>query len=274
MEFIDTHSHLYSEKFDDDRDKSINDAIKAGVKTILLPNISSKYTDKMVSLCNKFPKNCFPMMGLHPCDVTKENYEAEISHIEKEIKKGIYIAIGEIGLDLYWDQSTLKIQKKAFTYQIELAKKHKLPIAIHVRESFQEAIKIIEELNDKNLRGVFHCFTGNKEDAKRIIKLGGFYLGVGGVLTFKISGFEKEGKNRGRAEASRLKGSKRKVEEANSKYIVSKNPNDKKWYVMGHVGRNKWMPVSNGFKNKAQAQKWAKSQDNVDSAARGEISGV
>ena len=191
MEFIDTHSHLYSEKFDDDRAKSINDAIKAGVKTILLPNISSKYTDKMVALCNKFPKNCFPMMGLHPCDVTKENYEEEIFHIEKEIKKGGYIAIGEIGLDLYWDQSTLEIQKKAFTYQIKLAKKHQLPIAIHVRESFQEAIKIIEELNDKNLRGVFHCFTGNKEDAKRIIKLGGFYLGIGGVLTFKNSGLEK-----------------------------------------------------------------------------------
>ena len=191
MEFIDTHSHLYSKKFDDDRAKSINEAIKVGVKTILLPNISSKYTNKMLTLCKKFPKNCFPMIGLHPCDVTKENYEPEIAHVEKEIKKGDYIAIGEIGLDLYWDQSTLEIQKKAFTYQVELAKKYQLPIAIHVRESFQEAIKIIEELNHKDLKGVFHCFTGNKEDARRIIKLDDFYLGIGGVLTFKNSGLEK-----------------------------------------------------------------------------------
>ena len=191
MEFIDTHSQLYSNKCDKDRAKTINDAIKVGIKTILLPNISSHYTNRMLALCNEFPKNCFPMMGLHPCDVTKENYETEIIHIEKEIKKEDYIAIGEIGLDLYWDQSTLEIQKKAFSYQVKLAKKYQLPIAIHVRESFQEAIKIIEKLNDKDLRGVFHCFTGNKEDAKRIIKLNGFYLGIGGVLTFKNSRLEK-----------------------------------------------------------------------------------
>ena len=105
------------------------------------------------------------MMGLHPCDVTEENYEKEITHVKEEIKKKKNIEIGEIGLDLYWDQSTLEIQKKAFSYQVELAKQYQLPIAIHIRESFQEAIKIIEDLNDKNLKGVFHCFTGNKEDA-------------------------------------------------------------------------------------------------------------
>jgi TatD DNase family protein len=110
--------------------------------------------------------------------------------VDEELAKGDYIAVGEIGLDLYWDKSTLAIQKKAFIHQIELAKKHNLPIAIHVRDSFSEAIEIIESLNDKSLRGVFHCFTGNLEDAQRVINLGGFYLGIGGVLTFKNSGLD------------------------------------------------------------------------------------
>ena len=102
MQFIDTHSHLYSDKFNKDRPDVINNAIAVGVETILLPNISSKYTNKMLALCTKFPKNCYPMMGLHPCDVTEDNYEKEITHVKEEIKKGKYIAIGEIGLDLYW----------------------------------------------------------------------------------------------------------------------------------------------------------------------------
>jgi len=130
------------------------------------------------------------MMGLHPCDAKEENLASELSHVEEELAKGNYIAVGEIGLDLYWDKSTLAIQKKAFIHQIELAKKHNLPIAIHVRDSFSEAIEIIESLNDKSLRGVFHCFTGNLEDAQRVINLGGFYLGIGGVLTFKNSGLD------------------------------------------------------------------------------------
>jgi TatD DNase family protein len=145
----------------------------------------------MLALCKEFPKSCFPMMGLHPCDVSEENYKHEIAHVEEELETGKYIAVGEIGLDLHWDKSTLEIQKKAFIHQIELAKKYKLPIAIHVRDSFNEAIEIIEELNDKNLRGVFHCFTGSNEDAERVINLGGFYLGIGGVLTFKNSGLDK-----------------------------------------------------------------------------------
>ena len=111
MQFIDTHSHLYSDKFNEDRLDVINNAIAVGVETILLPNISSKYTNKMLALCSEFPKNCYPMMGLHPCDVTEENYEKEITHVKEEIKKGKYIAIGEIGLDLYWEQSTIEIQK-------------------------------------------------------------------------------------------------------------------------------------------------------------------
>ncbi|MBT6650688.1 MAG: TatD family hydrolase, partial [Flavobacteriales bacterium] len=188
MKFIDTHSHLYSSQFDDDRTLVVRNAIANGVSTILLPNISSEYTNGMLALCKEFPKSCFPMMGLHPCDVSEENYKHEIAHVEEELETGKYIAVGEIGLDLHWDKSTLEIQKKAFIHQIKLAKKYKLPIAIHVRESFAEAIELIEKLNDENLRGVFHCFTGNIEDAQRVINLGGFYLGIGGVLTFKNSG--------------------------------------------------------------------------------------
>jgi TatD DNase family protein len=191
MQFIDTHSHLYSNQFDDDRTLAVNTAIDAGVTTILLPNISSKYTKGMLDLCAEFPKNCYPMMGLHPCDVSEENYEQEIAHIEEELARNKYIAVGEIGLDLYWDKTKLDIQKKAFIHQIKLAKKYNLPIAIHVRDAFEEAIEIIEAENDETLKGVFHCFTGNIEDAKRVINLGGFYLGIGGVLTFKNSGLDK-----------------------------------------------------------------------------------
>ncbi len=191
MKFIDTHSHLYSEKFDHDRAKVITNAISKGIETILLPNISSKYTENMLALCNAFPNNCFPMMGLHPCDVKENNYEKEISHVEDQLSKGGYIGVGEIGLDLYWDKTTLEIQKKAFIHQIKLAKKYQLPIAIHVRDSFNEAIEIVESLNDTALSGVFHCFTGDSNDAQRIINLENFYLGIGGVITFKNSGLDK-----------------------------------------------------------------------------------
>ena len=191
MQFIDTHSHLYSSQFDEDRTQAINDAISAGVSTILLPNISSEYTKGMIEVCGEFPENCFPMMGLHPCNVNEDNIEGELLHVEQELAKGKYIAVGEIGLDLYWDKTKLEIQKKAFIHQIELAKKYKLPIAIHVRDSFAEAIEIIEKLNDESLTGVFHCFTGRVEDAQRVINLVGFYLGIGGVLTFKNSGLDK-----------------------------------------------------------------------------------
>ena len=191
MNFIDTHAHLYSEEFKDDRNDVVENAIQNGVTKMLLPNISSQYTTSMMELCQKYPENCFPMMGLHPCDVKKETMEKELLHVKEMIEKEKFIAVGEIGLDLYWDKTTLGIQKEAFIFQIELAKKHKLPIAIHVRDSFLEAIEIVEKLNDENLSGVFHCFTGNEEDAKRVIDLGGFYLGIGGVLTFKNAGVDK-----------------------------------------------------------------------------------
>ncbi|MAO71433.1 MAG: hydrolase TatD [Flavobacteriales bacterium] len=191
MNFIDTHTHLYSNKFTNDRNDVINNAIQSGVLKMFLPNISSEYTNSMLELCKKFPENCFPMMGLHPCDVKIQSMEKELLHVEEMLQKEKFIAVGEIGLDLYWDKSTLDIQKESFRFQIELAKKYKLPIVIHVRDSFSEAIEIVEELNDENLSGVFHCFTGDNEQANRVIDLQNFFLGIGGVLTFKNSGLDK-----------------------------------------------------------------------------------
>ena len=158
---------------------------------MLLPNIDSSTTNNMLQLCNKYPQHCFPMIGLHPCSVKKDNIEKEILHVEEMLNKNKFIAIGEIGLDLYWDKSTLSFQKVAFELQIKLAKKHQLPIVIHVRDSFNEAIEIVEKLNNENLSGVFHCFTGNIQEAERIINLENFYLGIGGVVTFKNGGINK-----------------------------------------------------------------------------------
>ncbi len=134
-------------------------------------------------------------MGLHPCDVNLDNYEEEIEHVKKELLMKKYIAVGEIGIDLYWDKSTLEIQKKAFASQILLAKENNLPIVIHVRNSFDETINIVEKYNDDNLSGVFHCFTGNIKEANQIIGLNNFYIGIGGVLTFKNSNLDKTIKN-------------------------------------------------------------------------------
>jgi TatD DNase family protein len=158
---------------------------------MLLPNIDSSTTNNMLQLCNKYPQHCFPMIGLHPCSVKKDNIEKEILHVEEMLNKNKFIAIGEIGLDLYWDKSSLSYQKVAFESQIKLAKKYQLPIVIHVRDSFNEAIEIVEKLNNENLSGVFHCFTGNIQEAERIINLQNFYLGIGGVVTFKNGGINK-----------------------------------------------------------------------------------
>ena len=191
MNFIDTHTHLFASEFDNDIDIVIKNALDNGISKMLLPNIDSTTTTKMLQLCDKYPNNCYPMVGLHPCSIKKDNLEKEISHVEQMLSQNKFIAVGEIGLDLYWDKSTLDLQKIAFESQIELAKKYKLPIAIHVRDSFDEAIEIVERLNDYNLSGVFHCFTGNLEEAQRIINLKNFYLGIGGVVTFKNGGINK-----------------------------------------------------------------------------------
>ena len=191
MELIDTHTHLFLSQFDNDIDNVIQNAINNGVTKILLPNIDSTTTNQMLKLSERYPKHCFPMIGLHPCSVNTGNTEKEIIHVEKMLKENKFLAIGEIGLDLYWDKSTLDIQKQVFELQINLAKKHNLPIVIHVRDSFKEAIEIVEKLNDDNLSGVFHCFTGNLEEAQRVINLQNFYLGIGGVVTFKNGGLDK-----------------------------------------------------------------------------------
>ena len=191
MKFIDTHTHLFASEFKDDIDIVVKNAINSGVSKMLLPNIDSSTTNSMIQLCNKYPKHCFPMVGLHPCSVKKDNIEKEILHVEEMLNKNKFIAVGEIGLDLYWDKSSLSYQKVAFESQIKLAKKYQLPIVIHVRDSFNEAIEIVEKLNNENLSGVFHCFTGNIQEAERIINLQNFYLGIGGVVTFKNGGINK-----------------------------------------------------------------------------------
>ncbi len=189
MFYIDSHTHLYSSQFDEDRHQVVQKAIKQGVNKMLLPNINSQTVEAMQQLCQDFPHHCYPMMGLHPCDV-KGDYEQELEIVKSHLNKGKYVAVGEIGIDLYWDKSTIDIQKKAFRKQLIWAKEYGLPVAIHIRESFDTIFEVIDEVNDQNLRGVFHCFTGTKEQGQKAIDMG-FMLGVGGVVTFKNSGLDK-----------------------------------------------------------------------------------
>lgn len=187
---IDTHTHLYSTEFDTDRDLIIQKALASGVSKMFLPNVDVDSIAGMHALAEKYPQHCFPMMGLHPCSVT-ENWEKDLAVLKPLLDSGNYCAVGEIGIDLYWDQSTLEYQKKAFIKQIEWAKEKQLPIVIHVREAFKETFEIIDALNDDNLTGIFHCFTGDQNQAEHIINYGGFKLGIGGVVTFKNSGLDK-----------------------------------------------------------------------------------
>lgn len=189
MFYIDSHTHLFSSQFDNDRHQVVQKAIEQGVEKMLLPNINSKTLEAMHQLCQDFPQHCFPMIGLHPCDV-KNDYEEELKIIKSHLDKGKYVAIGEIGIDLYWDKGTLEIQKKAFRQQLKWAKEYDLPVAIHIRKSFDTIFDVLEEVNDQNLRGVFHCFTGSKEQGQKAIEMG-FMLGIGGVVTFKNSGLDK-----------------------------------------------------------------------------------
>ena len=189
MIFTDTHTHLYLNAFDDDRANVVKNAIEQGVKYMLLPNIDSSSIDPMFELCKAFPENCFPMMGLHPTSV-KENYKEELEIISGWFEKQNFIAVGEIGIDLYWDQSFQKQQEEAFRFQIDLALKNEIPIVIHSRDSFDEIFSVLEDYRGSGLKGVFHCFTGSLEQANKAIDLG-FYLGIGGVLTFKNSGLDK-----------------------------------------------------------------------------------
>lgn len=183
MIVTDTHTHLYSEAFNEDRDEMIKRALNENVSRFFIPAIDSTYTDAMLQLENDYPNHVFLMMGLHPTHV-KDNYKDELKHVEEMLNKRKFYAVGEIGIDLYWDKSTLNIQQEAFRYQIQLAKKHRLPIAIHCRDAFDEIFEILEDEKDEDLFGIFHCFTGTREQAHQAISYN-MKLGIGGVVTFK-----------------------------------------------------------------------------------------
>lgn len=182
--FIDTHTHLFVEQFNEDRNLTVQRAIDAGVKICLLPNIDETTIHSMNALSATFPKNCFPMMGLHPGSVGV-NVEEQLKRIKEELFNGRYVAVGEIGMDLYWDTTFAKEQEMAFRAQVKWAKELRLPIAIHAREAFDEIFAVLDDLNDERLTGVFHCFTGTKEQANKALGYGGFKLGIGGVVTYK-----------------------------------------------------------------------------------------
>ena len=190
MQFVDTHTHLFSPSFDEDRTEIVQRAIKAGVETLLLPNIDVESIEPLYNLCAQFPQNCFPMMGLHPGSVD-EKWEEKLAIIRTNLFERKNCAVGEIGMDLYWDKTFVNEQAEAFRRQVNWAKELNLPIVIHAREAFDEIFAIVDELNDERLTGVFHCFTGTLEQAKKIQNYGGFKLGIGGVLTYKKAGLDE-----------------------------------------------------------------------------------
>ncbi|MDG1761590.1 MAG: TatD family hydrolase [Flavobacteriaceae bacterium] len=181
--FIDSHTHLYVQEFADDRAEVIARAQAAGVSQFLLPAIDSETTEAMYQLKNDYPNNVHLMMGLHPTHVGAQ-LEKELAHVKAQLETDAFVAVGEIGIDLYWDKTTLVKQQEAFRVQIRWAKEKNLPIVIHCREAFDEIFEILEEEKGQDLRGVFHCFTGNFEQAQHAIKFG-MKLGIGGVVTFK-----------------------------------------------------------------------------------------
>jgi len=189
MQFIDTHTHLYLGEFDNDRETIIQQAIESGVGIMLLPNIDDTSWQPMLDLCSQFPSNCFAMAGLHPTSVMPESIESELAEVKLRLETGNYVAVGEIGIDLYWDKTHQALQEEAFRFQLQLAKKHKLPVAIHVRKSFDEVWHILKPETGPGLKGVFHCFPGDEMQARRVIEAG-FLLGIGGVVTFKNSGLQ------------------------------------------------------------------------------------
>lgn len=189
MEIVDTHCHLYSEDFERDRKEMIARAQDEGVARFYLPNIDSSSIKGMLELENDYPGVCFPMMGIHPCYI-KENYKEELRIVEEWLQKRHFAAVGEIGLDFYWDKTYTSQQYEAFHQQIALARQYKLPIVIHTREAMQQSIDVVKEHAGKDLRGIFHCFGGSVNEAQQIVSMG-FLLGIGGVLTYKKSGLRE-----------------------------------------------------------------------------------
>lgn len=189
MNYIETHAHIYSSKFDSDRDQVIQDIRDAGVERVYMPNVDVETIAAMLDCEEKYPGLCIPMMGLHPCDV-KEDFREQLVIMEDWLNKRQFAAVGEIGLDLYWDKTFFEQQKEALRIQINWAKERDLPIVLHCRDSMDETISIVKEEHDGNLKGIFHCFNGNLEQANQIIEMG-FLLGIGGVATFKNGGLDK-----------------------------------------------------------------------------------
>jgi TatD DNase family protein len=193
---IETHAHIYDQQFDLDRDEMLKRAFIAGVEQIWMPNCNHETIEGMLALEIQYPTQCLPMMGLHPCYVG-EDFEKELEIVENWLQKRKFIMIGEIGLDFYWDLAFVPQQEKAFLQQLSFAKKHNLSICIHSRNSkdqslnaIQRCCDLIEEFGWKELRGIFHCFSGNEADANRVLSMN-FHLGIGGVITFKNGGLDK-----------------------------------------------------------------------------------
>ncbi|MEX0983377.1 MAG: TatD family hydrolase [Bacteroidales bacterium] len=187
-EFTDTHAHLYLDAFEKDLEKVIDHALTSGVKRIFLPNLDSSTVVAMNRICGQYKGVCFPMIGLHPTSV-KENYNEELKLVKEQLKNNHFIAVGEIGIDLYWDRSFLYEQQSAFEKQLNLAKENNLPVVIHARESFDEIFVILDQKYTPELTGVFHSFTGNIDQAKKILSYD-FYIGINGIVTFKNSGLD------------------------------------------------------------------------------------
>ncbi|MBL7874290.1 MAG: TatD family hydrolase [Cyclobacteriaceae bacterium] len=186
--WVDTHAHIYSKEFDSDRDDVLRQCLDLGISKIFMPNIDHTSVDAMLEVEHAHPDQCISMMGLHPCSV-KRGFERELYKIEEWLAKRKFAAIGEMGTDLYWDKSLWEEQAEAFVIQTNWAKQYKLPLVIHCRESIDQTIELLTPLADQNLKGVFHCFSGTYEQAKKITDLG-FYLGLGGVSTFKNGGLD------------------------------------------------------------------------------------
>lgn len=186
--WIDSHAHIYAEEFDTDRSDMLHRAEEKGVGKMFMPNIDHTSVDSMLDLESKYPTKCIPMMGLHPCSV-KKDFEKELYVVENWLAKRKFAALGEMGTDLYWDKTFWDQQVEAFKIQVGWAKKYKLPIVVHCRESIDQTIELVEALQDGKLSGIFHCFTGTPEQAEKLVKLG-FYFGIGGVATFKKGGME------------------------------------------------------------------------------------
>ena len=189
MKLIDTHTHLYVEAFDEDREEIIQKAIKIGIERFYLPSIDSSYTSSMLDLKSKYPDHICLMIGLHPAHV-KENYKDELHHVDQCLNKYDFSAVGEIGIDLYWDKSFLKNQQEAFDLQISWAKEKKMPVVIHCRNAFDEVFEVLQGHRCNNLSGIFHCFSGTKEQAEMLIDMK-LKLGIGGIVTFKNGKIDK-----------------------------------------------------------------------------------